>query len=124
MIRRAAHIAAASVLCVAYWAAFVLAAPLFFGGCVYKGAKVTEGTDLTLGVSLPAASGVAETAVVNRLTGFRLAVAENSRLKVKYMVAETNSWFGCIYTHTHKAIDATVEPCESDPPPDGEKKGD
>lgn len=114
MIRRAVHVAAASLLCTAYWVGFCLLAPLFFGGCVYKGAKVTEGTDLTIGVSIPGTEGMAEAAVVNWLSGFRLAIAEGAELDMKYTVAETNSYFGCVETRIYKHIDAKVTPVDFD----------
>ena len=101
----------AAVAAVLYYYAFVALAPLVFSGCagIGDGAKVVEGTDLTLGVQFPYAD--CETmAVVNYLTGFRVTVAENARCKVKYTSAETNSYFGLIETRVAKTIDATVEP--------------
>ena len=86
-------------------------------GCVYKGAKVTEGTDLAVGFTVPSSEGVLQMDALNYLTGFRLGVAENARLKVKYTCAETNSYFGIISTCTAKTIDAKVEPCADDAPP-------
>ena len=94
----------------------VLTASLLAGvltGCIYKGAKVVEGTDLAVGFTVPQADGVAQLDVLNYLSGFRLGVAENAAMTVKYTVAETNSYFGCITTRTMKSIDATVEPCET-----------
>ena len=82
-------------------------------GCIYKGAKVVEGTDLAVGFTVPQADGVAQLDVLNYLSGFRLGVAENAALTVRYTVSETNSYFGCVTTRTMKAIDATVEPCET-----------
>ena len=87
-------------------------------GCIYKGAKVTEGTDLAIGLTIPQADGAAQLDVLNYLSGFRLGVAENAALTVKYTCSETNSYFGCITTRTLKTIDATVEPCETTAPSD------
>ena len=83
-------------------------------GCVYKGAKVTEGTDLSIGLSLPATDGAAQVTVLNYLSGFRLGVAENARLTVDYTTAETNSYFGCVTIRASKCVRAVVEPCESE----------
>lgn len=90
-----------------------LAAALALAGCVYKGAKVTEGTDLAVGLTVPGFEGALTLDVLNYLTGFRLGVAENAKLKVKYTYAGTNDYFGCITTRTYKHIDAKVEPCET-----------
>lgn len=82
-----------------------------FGGCssMGDGAKVVEGTDLTLGVQFPYAD-CDTMAVMNYLTGFRVTVAENARARVKYTCAETNDYFGIVTTRVYKNIDATVTP--------------
>ena len=95
------------VLVVALAAAFALS------GCVYKGAKVTEGTDLAVGFTVPGTEGAIQFDALNYLTGFRLGVAENAALKVKYTCSETNSYFGVVTTRVYKSIDAKVEPCET-----------
>lgn len=91
-------------------------------GCIYKGAKVTEGTDLAVGMTVPGSEGALTLDALNYLTGFRLGVAENAQLKVKYTCAETNDYFGCITTRIYKHIDAKVEPCESTAPSKDEDK--
>ena len=83
-------------------------------GCTYKGAKVTEGTDLAIGLNIPVTEGTLQFQALNYLSGFRLAVDRNAIMRVKYTVAETNSYLGCVTTRTAKTVDATVEPCESD----------
>ena len=100
-------------LAMAYWAVAVLVAPVLFGGCIYKGAKVVEGTDLAIGITIPQADGAAQLDVLNYLSGFRLGVAENAGLVVRYSVAESNEYFGVITTRTAKTIDAKVTPCET-----------
>lgn len=92
-------------------------------GCIYKGAKVVEGTDLAVGLSIPQTDGAAQMDVLNWLSGFRLGVSENSGLKVKYTVAETNDFlWGAATTRTWKTIDAKVEPCEVTPTQDSTGK--
>lgn len=87
-------------------------------GCIYRGAKVVEGTDLAVGFTVPGTDGAAQMDVLNYLSGFRLGVAENAALKVKYTVAETNDFlWGAATTRTWKTIDAKVEPCEVSPQP-------
>ena len=82
-------------------------------GCVYKGAKVTEGTDLAIGLTVPGTDGAVQFDALNYLTGFRLGVAENAALTVKYTCSETNSYLGVVTTRVNKTIDAKVEPCET-----------
>ena len=95
---------------------------LALAGCVYKGAKVTEGTDFSVGLSVPATDGAASMTVLNYLSGFRLGVAENCRLTVDYTSSATNSYFGIAETRTHKTVRAKVVPCEA--APDGDEPGE
>ena len=91
--------------------AFFSAVAMMFCGCssMGDGAKVVEGTDLTLGVQFPYAD-CDTMAVMNYLTGFRVTVAENARARVKYTCAETNDYLGIVTTRVYKNIDATVTP--------------
>ncbi len=82
------------------------------GGCVYTGAKVTEGVDLAVGLSVPGTEGAAQLSIINYLSGFRLGVARNARMTVRYTSATTNSWLGCIHTEAYKVVDAEVVPVE------------
>jgi len=120
-LRTITHALLATVFAVVYWVLAVVVAPFVFSGCagMGDGAKVVEGTDLTLGVQFPYAD-CDTMAVVNYLTGFRVTVAENARARVKYTCAETNDYFGMITTRTHKTIDATITPTVEDGEDDGE----
>ena len=89
---------------------FILATGV--SGCVYRGAKVTEGTDLAIGISVPGTDGAIALDLLNYLSGFRLGVAENARLFVEYSTSETNSYFGCVTTRSAKRVKARVTPCE------------
>ena len=89
-----------------------LALASLVSGCIYKGAKITEGVDLAVGLTVPATDGAVSLDVLNYLSGFRLGVAENARLTVDYKTAETNSYLGVVTTRTSKSVRATVEPCE------------
>ena len=84
-------------------------------GCVCRGAKITEGTDLAVGINVPSTEGALQLQLLNYLSGFRLGVAENAALTVEYSSAETNSYFGCVYVRTAKRVKAKVEPCEVSP---------
>ncbi len=87
-----------------------LACCLLAPGCVYKGAKVTEGTDLSVGISVPGTEGAASMTILNWLSGFRLGLAQDAALTLTYTVSETNDWLGIATTRTAKTITATVEP--------------
>ena len=89
-----------------------LALASLVSGCIYKGAKITEGVDLAVGLTVPATDGAVSLDVLNYLSGFRLGVAENARLTVDYATAETNFYLGIVTTRTSKSVRATVEPCE------------
>ena len=91
-----------------------LALASLVSGCIYKGAKITEGVDLAVGLTVPATDGAVSLDVLNYLSGFRLGVAENARLTVNYTTAETNSYLGMVTTRTSKSVRATVVPCETD----------
>ena len=105
-----------------YRIAISLVAALLLAGCASESAKVVEGTDLSVGFSLPLAEGESNFTVFNWLSGFKTTTAESSRVKLRYTCAETNDYFGCIYTRTHKTVDAEITPVvdEADTEEDGD----
>ena len=84
-------------------------------GCVYRGAKIVEGTDLAVGINVPSTEGALQLQLMNYLSGFRLAIAENAALTMTYSTAESNNYFGVISTRTTKQVSATVSPTETTP---------
>ena len=90
-----------------------LALMMICSGCVYRGAKITEGTDLAVGINVPSTEGALQLQLLNYLSGFRLGVSENAALTLRYSCATTNSYFGIVHSETVKSIDATVSPCET-----------
>jgi len=86
---------------------------LALSGCVYKGAKIVEGSDLAIGLNVPSTDGTLQLQLLNYLSGFRLGVAENAALTVEYSTVASNSYFGVVQTQTSKSISATVQPCET-----------
>ncbi len=86
---------------------------LVCAGCIYRGAKVTEGTNLAVGLTVPSTEGMVQINALDYVSGFRMGVAENARLEVRYTAAQTNAYFGCIRTVSYKTIDAAVVPCAS-----------
>ncbi len=83
------------------------------GGCIYKGAKISEGVNLVAGINVPGTDGALQINALDWLTGFRFGVAENAAFKCRYTCATTNSFFGVIHTFCYKTIDAEVNPCET-----------
>lgn len=79
-------------------------------GCASESAKVVEGTDLSMGFSLPMAEGESNFTVFNYLSGFKTTTAESSRVKLRYTCAETNDYFGVVTTRTAKSVDAEIWP--------------
>lgn len=80
------------------------------GGCASESAKIVEGTDLSVGFSLPGMEGEANFTVFNWLSGFKTTTAESSRVKLRYTCAETNDYFGVVTTRTAKTVDAEITP--------------
>lgn len=87
---------------------------LLYGCCTYKGAKVTEGTDFSAGISLPGTEGVAEVSFVNYLSGFRFGAAEHSCVECEYYGTNFFSFaWGLYESRSFKHFKANVEPCET-----------
>ena len=91
----------------------ILAIGALCNGCAYMGGKVVEGTDLAVGISVPATEGTIDLNVLNYLSGFRLGVDRNAIFRVKYTIDEDNAYLGIATIKSKKTIDATVEPCEN-----------
>lgn len=83
-------------------------------GCVYKGGKVVDGTNLAIGMKIPVENAPLKFEALNWLSGFRLGIDQNARLELEYTVAETNSYFGVVRTSQCKSVTATIEPCEAE----------
>ena len=91
----------------------ILAIGALCNGCAYRGGKVVEGTDLAVGISVPATDGTIDLNVMNYMSGFRLGVDRNAIFRVKYTIDEDNAYLGIATIKSKKTIDATVEPCEN-----------
>ena len=91
-------------------AALCAAAALLLAGCAGDGVRVVEGTDLSLGVSVPGSEGVLDLTFLNYLSGFRLQAEANSRVKLKYSCCETNDYLGIVQTRSAKTIEAETVP--------------
>jgi hypothetical protein len=100
-----------------------LAAALAFAGCASESAKIVEGTDLSVGFTIPGDEGEANFTVFNYLSGFKTTTAESSRVKLTFTCAESNDYFGVITTRVNKRVDAEIWPVldEADNDDDGEE---
>lgn len=94
--------------CLAFLAAAL--ATLFLSGCAAESAKVVEGTDLSVGFSLPGMEGEANFTLFNYLSGFKVTTSESSKVGLEYSCAETNDYFGVITTRVFKRVKAEIEP--------------
>lgn len=93
----------------------VIAIALLSGCTSYKGAKVTEGTDLSVGISLPTTGTTLDLSVLNYLSGFHMGIDRNCNFTLKYSCTEENSYFGVIETKKTRTIDSTVAPTSTPP---------
>lgn len=90
--------------------AFLLAAFLTaFVGCTsYKGGKVTDGTNLEIGIAIP---GVEWT--INALSytgGMRVCGDQSTVINVTNRVEEENSYFGVVKTKRNSNMTAAIQP--------------
>ena len=83
---------------------------ILLGGCTVDGPKIVEGTDLSVGISVPGSEGVYELTFFNWLSGFKCQADDNSRVKLRYTCAETNDYFGVVSTRVYKTVDAEITP--------------
>ena len=95
---------------------------LLLAGCAGDGVRVVEGTDLSLGVSVPGSEGVLDLTFLNYLSGFRLQAEANSRVKLKYTCCETNDYLGIVHTRSAKSIEAETVPTVEEEKDEGEEK--
>lgn len=91
--------------------ALAVALPFLVIGCVsYKGGKITEGTDIAVGMSIPQSGGTFQVDALNLVTGFRFLFAEDAGVKCVYTVTNTVSAFGIYTSTTVKSVDIELTP--------------
>lgn len=77
-------------------------------GCVYKGGKVVDGTNLAIGMKIPGTEW--NVSVLDYIGGVRVAGQDSTRITVTNEVAETNIYFGVVTTSRHSTMTADIEP--------------
>lgn len=79
-----------------------------FTGCAYKGGKVTDGTNLMIGVTIPGTEWTIN--ALDYVGGARVAGNDSTHIVVTNEVAETNSYFGIVTINRHTKLTADIEP--------------
>ena len=90
------------------WAIIGLAACLSFGGCVYKGGKVIDGTNLAVGITVPGTEWSVN--ILDYVGGCRVAGQDSTHIIVTNAVTETNSYFGVVTTIRSSKMMADITP--------------
>lgn len=81
---------------------------LLASGCVYKGGKVVDGTNLAIGMKIPGTEW--NVSVLDYIGGIRVAGQDSTRITVTHDVAETNTYFGVFTTSRRSTMTADIEP--------------
>lgn len=81
-------------------------------GCVYKGGKVNDGTNLAIGMKIPGTEWNIN--VLDYVGGLRVAGQDSTHIRVTNEVDETNSYFGVVRTERHSRMTADIEPLQND----------
>ena len=89
----------------------ILAIGTLCSGCVYKGGKIVDGTNLCVGMTVPGTEWTIN--ALDYVGGIRVAGNDQTSICVSNEVAETNSYFGVVETHRHSKMTATIEPTEA-----------
>lgn len=83
-------------------------ASILAAGCVYKGGKVVDGTNLAIGMKIPGTEW--SVSVLDYIGGIRVAGQDSTHITVTHDVAETNTYFGVVTTSRRSTMTADVEP--------------
>lgn len=89
----------------------IIAIGALCSGCVYKGGKIVDGTNLCVGMTIPGTEWTIN--ALDYVGGIRVAGNDQTSICVSNEVAETNSYFGVVETHRHSKMTATIEPTET-----------
>ena len=83
-------------------------AALLAAGCVYKGGKVVDGTNLAIGMKIPGTE--LNLSVLDYIGGVRVAGQDSTHITVTHEMAETNTYFGVVTTSRRSTLTADIEP--------------
>ena len=86
----------------------ILAIGALCNGCVYKGGKVIDGTNLAIGMKIPGTEW--SISILDYIGGVRVAGQDSTHITVKHEVAETNTYTGVVTTSRRSTLTADIEP--------------
>ena len=96
----------------------ILAIGALCSGCVYKGGKIVDGTNLCVGMTIPGTEWTIN--ALDYVGGLRVAGNDQTSITVSNEVVETNAYFGVVWTQRHTKMAATIEPCVNEKEPKGD----
>ncbi len=79
-------------------------------GCVYKGGKIVDGTNLAIGMKIPGTEW--NVSLLDYVGGVRVAGQDSTHITVRHEVSETNSYFGVVETRRASRLTADIEPLQ------------
>lgn len=83
---------------------------VLLGGCVYRGGRVVDGSNLEIGICVPGTEWS-----INALSytgGIKVAGNQDTSIVVSNEVDETNSYFGVVTTHRKTRMTSEISPVE------------
>ena len=89
----------------------IIAIGALCSGCVYKGGKIVDGTNLCVGMTIPGTEWTIN--ALDYVGGLRVAGNDQTSITVSNEVVETNAYFGIVRTERHSKMTATIEPTET-----------
>lgn len=93
---------------------FVFAASsILMAGCIYKGGKVIDGTNIAIGMTIPGTEWSIN--MLDYVGGIRVAGQDSTHIVVSNEVVETNRYFGVVETWRHSKMTADIEPLLVEP---------
>lgn len=93
--------------------ALVFLVALCLCGCTsqsFSGGKIVEGTDISVGIALPASEGTWQIELFNYLSGFRFGFAKDTKVECVYTMKAVTSFAGIYDNTTEKTVHAILTP--------------